>query len=141
MKKLLLFGLAVVGGVAFALLFVHLSSEGEKCGDLPCPVIEIPKAELEGAFGDQEKLKATAGITLHFEEGRFAGFELTRVEPGSLVERIGLRPGDVIHGVGGVALESPDAAMAAYDALRSKSEAEVQMERGGRTHRFTIRAK
>lgn len=141
MKKVSIVGLAIVGIVAFALLFVHFSADGPACGDLPCPLIELPKEELARALGDPERLKSSVGMTPRFESGRFAGFELIRVAPDSMIARIGLREGDVIRSVGGVSLDSPEAVMAAYDALKGKSQAEVQMERGRTTHRFTIQAK
>jgi len=62
-------------------------------------------------------------------------FEITRVDSGSAAEAIGLRAGDSLLGINGVALASPEDLRRAVSRLRGRTRALVVVQRGrGRYH-------
>jgi hypothetical protein len=98
--------------------------------------VELPAALLAEVMADPMKLAGGARVVPHFAGGRGQGFRLLSVRPGSLVARAGLRNGDVLRGVAGVALTGPDAALEAWSRVREAREVEVELERGGRPLRL-----
>jgi general secretion pathway protein C len=42
-----------------------------------------------------------------FKDGKFNGYRLSVVKPGSLFQRLGLKPGDVVQTAGGRAVGQP----------------------------------
>jgi len=60
------------------------------------------------------------------------GFLVRQVQPGSLYEKLGLRPGDVIRNVNGQALTSMDDVMRLYQQFGSAQRVLVEVQRQGR---------
>jgi serine protease Do len=74
------------------------------------------------------------GLQLKLEAGRPA-FEITRVDADSAAEQLGLRTGDHLLGINGVALSSEEDLRRAVARLRGRSRALVVVQRGpGRYH-------
>jgi serine protease Do len=75
---------------------------------------------------------ARLGVDVRAGEG---GLEVVDVEPGSIAERLDLRPGDVIHRVNGKDVRSAAEVRA---ALSGSGRVEVQFSRGGAQHDATF---
>jgi general secretion pathway protein C len=60
------------------------------------------------------------------------GFLVRQIQPGSLYEKLGLRPGDVIRNVNGQALTSMDDVMKLYQQFGSAQRVLVEVQRQGR---------
>jgi len=60
------------------------------------------------------------------------GFLVRQIQPGSLYEKLGLRPGDVIRNVNGQALTSMDDVMRLYQQFGSAQRVLVEVQRQGR---------
>jgi serine protease Do len=74
------------------------------------------------------------GLELRFSEPHRA-FEVSDVDPGSAAEALGLRSGDYLLGINGVALGSNEALRRAVTRLRGRARALVVVQRGpGRYH-------
>jgi serine protease Do len=74
------------------------------------------------------------GLELRFSEPHRA-FEVSDVDPGSAAEALGLRSGDYLLGINGVALGSNEALRRAVARLRGRARALVVVQRGpGRYH-------
>lgn len=92
------------------------------------PLVErrtVTRAELDRELGDFDRL----GRELDVAPAAGGGFRLTRLTAGSWVYRLGLREGDVVRSVAGVALASVDDAARAYAKVRSAKRVEVQVDR------------
>lgn len=69
---------------------------------------------------DFTRLLTQVRIKPYFESGRCIGFQLSSIRNGSLVERLGLREGDIIETVNGVKINDPlKALQLLYDTERS----------------------
>jgi general secretion pathway protein C len=61
------------------------------------------------------------------------GFLVREMQPGSLYEKLGLRPGDVIRTVNGQPVSSMDDVMRLYQQFGSAERVQVDVQRGGRS--------
>jgi hypothetical protein len=68
---------------------------------------------------DPADLLASVRILPVFESGAMVGIRVTRIHPGSRRDVLGLRDGDLITAVAGVALDSPDASIELIKAMVS----------------------
>ena len=74
------------------------------------------------------------GLELTFSDPHRA-FKISDVDSGSAAETLGLRPGDFLIGINGVALSSDDDLRRAVARLRGRTRALVVVQRGpGRYH-------
>jgi general secretion pathway protein C len=68
--------------------------------------------------------------------GRVDGFKFVAIQPGSIYEKLGFKPMDVIKSVNGEPVNSPTKAMELYNALKSESRIKIGVERNGREESF-----
>ena len=85
--------------------------------------------EPEIIFGPLAK---QARVIPHMEAGKPAGLEVSAVVPGSELAKAGIKDGDVVTGVNGRALASPEDALEAYEALKDAKVFDVAVMRGGK---------
>lgn len=64
--------------------------------------------------------------------GKVEGFRFVSIQPGSIYEKLGFKPMDVIKAVNGEPVNSPTKAMELYNALRSEDKINLVVERNGR---------
>lgn len=75
-------------------------------------------------------------------DGSVEGFTLVDIKPGSIYEKLGLKPNDTIKGVNGEKVDSPGKAMDMYNALRSgASNIQISINRNGRDENFNYSIK
>jgi general secretion pathway protein C len=67
------------------------------------------------------------------EQGEMTGIKLSEIRPGSVYEKVGIREGDVLTSVNGVAVGSPQAAAELLAQLASSRPLEVAVERSDGT--------
>lgn len=77
------------------------------------------------------------GLGLELAEAQSA-FEIIDVDAGSAAEQMGLRPGDFVLGINGVALRSDEDLRRAISRLRGRSRALVVVQRGPGRYHLTI---
>ena len=65
--------------------------------------------------------------------GEVGGFKLVAIKPGSIYEKLGLKRGDILKGVNGEKVDSPQKAMELYQALKSADSINLEISRGGTT--------
>lgn len=63
--------------------------------------------------------------------GEVSGFKLVAIKEGSIYEKLGLKRGDIIKGVNGEAVDTPQKAMELYQALKSSNSIQLEVTRGG----------
>ncbi len=63
--------------------------------------------------------------------GEISGFKLVAIKSGSIYETLGLKRGDIIKGVNGEPVDTPQKAMELYQALKSAESIQLEIGRGG----------
>lgn len=92
---------------------------------------EIDRAMLDEQLQDLTALGSQARVVPNYRNGRYEGFKLVGVRPGSLYRSIGVRSGDVIKAVNSKAIDSPNKALELFEALKSSSTITLEIERRG----------
>lgn len=101
----------------------------------------LPGAALDEAFAQSGSMAAEARIVPSFQDGRATGFKLFAIKPDSFFASCGVKNGDVINTVNGMAIHSPDTALEAYSKLRDATRVDLALTRAGKpeTVRIEIR--
>lgn len=93
---------------------------------------QIDREMLNEQLDDLSKLSKGARVIPHYRDGRPQGFKIVGVRPGSLYSHIGVRSGDVLKGVNGEEITSPNKALELYEQLKNSGNVNVEIERRGR---------
>ena len=93
--------------------------------------ITLQRSMVEESFNDMNRLMTEIAITPNMEDGQPNGLSLNRISPNSIFRRMGLRNGDVLMGVNGEPIQSPEDAMRMYNSIKSSNEVQVQVKRRG----------
>jgi general secretion pathway protein C len=92
---------------------------------------ELDKGMLDQQLQDLSALGTQARVVPNYRNGKYEGFKLVGVRPGSLYRSIGIRSGDVIKSINGRPIDSPNKALELFDQLKSSSALNVEIERRG----------
>lgn len=93
--------------------------------------IQIQRGDLEAQLQDLAKLMSQVNLAPHFKDGQPAGIGIHRIAPGSIFQRMGLQNGDILVGVEGNPINSPEELINLYDRLKNAESVRIQVERGG----------
>lgn len=97
----------------------------------------IERSLVEQALANPEELARQVRVTPHRgADGEVDGYRLSGVRRGSLLEKAGVKNGDIVHTVNGKPLTSTSAAMDAYQGLQSESSFTFEITR--RSKRQTL---
>ncbi|MBN2283533.1 MAG: PDZ domain-containing protein [Deltaproteobacteria bacterium] len=107
-------------------------------GEVPEPAemsspssVTVSKAEIENAFQDMNAVMTQVRIRPFFTDGKPDGFMISRIQKGSIFDRMGIQNGDVVQGVNSQALSSADDLLTLYQELKSGSEVLLNIKRRG----------
>lgn len=101
--------------------------------DDPAPPKEFARAELEKRLaGELPRLLAETALMPVTEGGRIVGLTVTRMPEQSLLHEIGLRAGDVLTEINGVAIDGLPALLSLYPTLQTESRFNALVLRNGR---------
>jgi type II secretion system protein C len=89
----------------------------------------IAKAEVESLRTDMGAMMTQVRVVPNFADGQPDGFKVFAIRPGSLFAKIGLQNGDVIKNINGIAIQTPEQAMAAYQRLSSETSIKIELVR------------
>jgi type II secretion system protein C len=110
-------------------------------GDCPTPTgitkiddysYKIEREALESWFGNPACMMRQARIIPYMEEGKPIGFKLFAIRPNTFFSRLGLKNGDVILKLNGIALTSPDTTLDAYQGLKEAKTVTMDILRRGK---------
>lgn len=68
--------------------------------------------------------------------GRVDGFKFVNIQPGSIFEKLGFKPGDTLKKVNGEEINTPTKGMEMFNALKAESRLQLSVERNGREETF-----
>jgi general secretion pathway protein C len=85
-------------------------------------------------FADQLRLAQMQPRTV---DGKTDGFLVRRINPRSLLSKLGIQRGDVILDVNNIKLDSPEKALQVFQQLREARQISVAVERDGQPMSFS----
>ena len=82
---------------------------------------QVDKSVIDGAMGDLDKLAGQVRVSPKKDaSGNIEGYRLSAIRRGSLLEKLGIKNGDVVHAVNGQPLTSTQGALATYQTLQNE---------------------
>lgn len=101
--------------------------------------VSIDRNEINSALNNINQLMQQVRVRPHFKNGKPNGLILTHIRNDSIFNELGLRSGDIVKGVNGEEIESVDDALKFYNNLKSSSDVQLQIERGGQEKSINYR--
>ncbi|HNN92150.1 MAG TPA: type II secretion system protein GspC [Pseudomonadota bacterium] len=102
--------------------------KGVRCTGASC---EVDKSLIDKILSNTTALATSARFVPSIKDGKPNGFKLYAIRPGSVFAKIGLQNADLIKGINGLDMSTPDRALEAYTKLKSASHLTVNVERRG----------
>lgn len=106
----------------------------EKLGDNK---YAVEQSVLDDAMNNFEKLAGQIRVVPHKDaSGQIDGYRLSAIRRGSLFDKLGIKNGDIVHGVNGNPLTSTEGALNVYQTLRNERSFSFDLTR--RNQRVTM---
>ncbi|UCG64249.1 MAG: PDZ domain-containing protein [Deltaproteobacteria bacterium] len=93
--------------------------------------VVVKRSEVNESLKNVHQLLSQARIRPHFRDGVAAGLAISNIKPRSIFARMGLQNGDIVQGLNGRNIQTPDDVMEVYQSLKSGSRVTVQVLRNG----------
>jgi general secretion pathway protein C len=98
---------------------------------------DVDESLVSGALGNIDSLVSQVRAIPHKgPDGEIDGFRLSAIRRGSLLQKLGIKNGDVIHGVNGTPLTSATGAMGAFQSMQSERSFSFDVSRRNQKHTF-----
>ncbi|MBF0526067.1 MAG: hypothetical protein HQK56_13340, partial [Deltaproteobacteria bacterium] len=81
----------------------------------------LDREEVNKAITNVNQFMTELRVRPHFSGGQPDGFYVSDIKQGSLIEKLGVKNGDVIKKVNGMSMTKPEEAFAAYQQLQNES--------------------
>ena len=111
----------------------------EKAGD---DHYTVPQSVMDNALEDLDKLASQVRVRPHRDSsGKVDGYRLSAIRRGTLLDKLGIKNGDIIHEVNGYPINSNSGAMTAFQSLTSESAFQFDISRRNkrRTMKYDVR--
>jgi type II secretory pathway component PulC len=90
----------------------------------------VPNSEVEKAFENFSEVAGQAAAVPIIENGQPKGFQLRKIHPGSIYQRLGLKDNDLVLSVNGESLTTADQALRLFTVFRNEREITLDIRRG-----------
>jgi general secretion pathway protein C len=95
--------------------------------------IPVSRGMIESSLANINQIMTQVRVRPHFSGGVPDGLAVSHIRPNSIFSRLGFENGDVVKGVDGRAIKSPEDIFNFYNRLKSGSDISVDVLRRGRT--------
>jgi general secretion pathway protein C len=109
-------------------LLAVVKSKIQKVGDTE---FNIDRSVVDKILENQAELMKSVRIVPDTKDGKVLGIRLFGIKPDSLLGSLGLQSGDRLESINGFNMGSPEKALEAYARLRTASQLDVTVSRGG----------
>jgi general secretion pathway protein C len=97
----------------------------------------IQRSDVDNMRAHLQELAAQGERAGAFRKGQWLGIKVVSLTPGSIYERLGLKPGDILVNANGFNLGMPPQEMQAYALLKTATRIDLDIERDGQILRKT----
>ena len=98
--------------------------------------VTVPGVEVEEAFANFSNLLNQAQVVPYMSGGQTSGFQIRKIVPNSVFDKLGLTNMDVIKAVNGQSITDADQALRMFTLFRNEREIALEIERRGKPLRF-----
>lgn len=95
---------------------------------------EMSRAEVDENLRNLGNLITQLSVQPFFQNGQPAGFRVSRIRPGSFIDKLGAQNGDVIQDVNGKPIATIKDAFLLYNSFKVENAVRVKVLRGGTPH-------
>ncbi len=101
----------------------------------------LDRSHVNDKLKDVTTLGTQVRVVPNYKGGKYEGFRMIGMGGESLFKDIGFNNGDIVQAINGERIDSPNKALALYEALKNKARVTVLIERDGqpKTLRYTIK--
>ena len=92
---------------------------------------QVERSAIENGLANLDRLSRDARVVPNFVDGKSNGFKVFGIKRNSAYKTLGLKNNDVITGVNGMELTSPDKALEVYSKLQNESSISLDIVRKG----------
>jgi general secretion pathway protein C len=90
----------------------------------------VPQSVVDNALEDLDKMASQVRVRPHRDsDGNVDGYRLSAIRRGTLLDKLGIKNGDIVHEVNGYSLNSSSGAMTAFQSLQSESAFQFDISR------------
>jgi general secretion pathway protein C len=100
--------------------------------------IKLKREEVETSLANVEALMEKVNVTPYMQGDQPSGFRISNIPADSVLRKMGLRSRDVIVGVDGDDITSPDQASEFFERLTAGDEVTIRVKRRRRTRQITL---
>ncbi len=100
----------------------------------PQKVVQVPRKELDEHLKNLPRILRDAKVVPYVAPGsggNISGFKVVSVKQGSVYDRLQIKRGDVVKGLNGKAMDSPQKAMEMYQSIKKGAPIQLQILRDG----------
>jgi general secretion pathway protein C len=101
--------------------------------------ITLRRADIDESLQDINNLLSTALIRPHFTDGVADGLVISRIKSRSIFRKLGLRSGDIVKGINGNPIETPDDILSIYSDMKAGTPISIQIKRRGQERTINYR--
>lgn len=105
---------------------VHTAAIARKIGDRE---YVLDSRKVRQSLDNPEKLLTDARLLPNFVDGKQKGFRISEVKPEGLYHNLGLKNGDILLRINGLAISNPEVAIQAMSALRGMNSVDLDIIR------------
>lgn len=98
----------------------------------------VSRESLTEQLENFNRLLTEVRMVPNFSDGKPDGFRIANIRPNSFLRALGLRRGDVLKGVNGLKINSPEDAFRAYQQFQTESTITVDIERNNTPQTLTF---
>lgn len=95
--------------------------------------VHLPSAEVEKSFENFAEIVRQALVIPYMKDGTAVGFQIQRIQPGSVFQRLGLQNQDVIRAVNGEPITTADQALRLFSLFRNERNVTLDVDRGAQS--------
>jgi general secretion pathway protein C len=93
--------------------------------------ISLTRSDIKKSLDNVGTLLSQARIRPHSADGKPDGFRLTRIKPGSMFNKMGLKNGDIVHSVNNKEIKSTEDIIKLYQNMNLGREIALEVTRNG----------
>jgi len=103
----------------------YLTSEPIEAGD----TIMVSRSAVQESMRNVHNLLSQVRIRPYFRDGKADGLSVTNIKAGSFFAKLGLKNGDIVQGIDGKIIKSPEEVLEMYKKFRLGSQVALQIMR------------